>query len=87
MLGVKKHHLSCDHYPCSDDSLRTDALPGSKQHVSPDQRQDNQLTTTRPENSPDQHQQCVGPWPGYPECAGKMEVCNDEVIVCVHCLV
>jgi len=62
-------------YPCSDDSLRTDASLGSKQHSTPkesDQRRDDQLTTT-PENRPDQYQDCVGPWPGYPECAEKME--------------
>lgn len=73
-------------YPCSDDSLRTDASLGSKQHSTPkgsDQRRDDQLTTT-PKNRPDQYQDCVGPWPGYPECAEKMEVqrSDGDTILC-----
>lgn len=62
---------------CLDNSLGTDTPAKNKQLLSTegrDQGQASQPVSPHPNSSQVPQNDCKGPWPGFPECAEKMEV-------------
>ena len=62
---------------CLENSPGTDKPPEDRQLLSTEgreQRQATPLASPHANGSQGLYNDCKGPWPSYPECAGKMEV-------------
>ena len=62
---------------CLENSPGTDTPTEDKQLLSTEGREQGQatpVTSSHANSSQDLHNDCKGPWPGYPECADKMKV-------------